>query len=50
MGPNVPDRRELRIALHEWLLSDNEPWLVERQGFRSPAQVRHELLTTQEAA
>ncbi len=41
---------ELRQALHEWLQIYNEQWLVERHGFRSPAQVRRMLLATPEAA
>lgn len=41
---------DLRLALHDWLRIYNEQWLVERHGFRSPAQVRRELLATQEAA
>jgi putative transposase len=41
---------ELRIALQAWLVTYNEQWLVERHGFRSPAQVRRELLAAQEAA
>ena len=41
---------ELRQALHEWLHLYNEQWLVERHGFRSPTQVRRDLLATSEAA
>ncbi|WHZ20984.1 MAG: Mobile element protein [Nitrospira sp.] len=41
---------ELRQALLHWLRLYNEQWLVERQGFRSPAQVRRDLLATPEAA
>jgi len=41
---------ELRGALHDWLCLYNEQWLVERHGFRSPAQVRRDLLATPEAA
>ncbi len=41
---------ELGDALQAWLVTDNEPWLVERPGFRSPAQVRRDLLAVQEAA
>jgi transposase InsO family protein len=41
---------ELRQALQAWLVTYNEQWLVERHGFRSPAQVRRDLLATQEAA
>jgi transposase InsO family protein len=41
---------ELREALQAWLVTYNEQWLVERHGFRSPAQVRRDLLATQEAA
>ena len=46
---DLPDE-ELRQALQAWLVTDNEQWLVERHGFRSPAQVRRDLLATQEAA
>lgn len=41
---------DLRRALHDWLCLYNEQWLVERHGFRSPAQVRRDLLATSEAA
>ena len=41
---------ELRRALHDWLRLYNEQWLVERHGFRSPAQVRRDLLPRPEAA
>jgi transposase InsO family protein len=41
---------DLRRALHDWLRLYNEQWLVERHGFRSPAQVRQDLLVTPEAA
>jgi transposase InsO family protein len=41
---------ELRQALHDWLHLDNEQWLGERHGFRSPIQVRRDLLATSEAA
>ena len=41
---------ELRHALQVWLVTYNEQWLVERHGFRSPAQVRRTLLAAQEAA
>jgi len=41
---------ELRCALHDWLRLYNEQWLVERHGFRSPIQVRRDLLATPEAA
>lgn len=41
---------ELRGALHDWLRLYNEQWLVERHGFRAPAQVRRDLLATPEAA
>lgn len=40
----------LRVALHAWLVTDHEQWLVERHGFRSPAQVRRDFLAAQEAA
>jgi transposase InsO family protein len=41
---------ELGAALQAWLVTYNEHWLVERHGFRSPAQVRRDLRTAQEAA
>lgn len=41
---------ELRLALHDWLRLYNEQWLVERHGFRTPIQVRRDLLATPEAA
>ncbi len=41
---------ELRQTLQAWLVTYNEPWLVERHGCRLPAQVRRELLAAQEAA
>jgi len=41
---------ELRGALHDWLRLYNEQWLVERHGFRSPIQVRRDLLAAPEAA
>jgi transposase InsO family protein len=41
---------DLRVALQAWLVTYNEQWLVERHGFRAPAQVRRDLFTAQEAA
>ena len=41
---------ELRRALHDWLRLYNEQWLIERHGFRSPIQVRRDLVATLEAA
>jgi transposase InsO family protein len=41
---------ELRQALQQWLETYNEHWLIERHGYRSPAQVRREHLALQEAA
>ena len=41
---------ELRLTLQDWLRLYNEQWLVERHGFRSPAQVRRDLLPRPEAA
>ncbi len=41
---------DLRRALHDWLRLYNEQWLVERHGFRSPAQVRRDFLATSVAA
>ena len=41
---------ELRQALLDWVRLYNEQWVVERHGFRSPAEVRRDLLATSEAA
>jgi len=41
---------ELRLALHDWLMLYNERWLLERHGYRSPAQVRRDLLASEHAA
>lgn len=41
---------ELRQALHEWVRLYNEEWLIERHGFKSPAQRRRELLDPEAAA
>jgi putative transposase len=41
---------ELRLALHEWLATYNEHWLLERHQYRSPAQVRRDLIALREAA
>jgi putative transposase len=41
---------DLRLALHDWLHLYNEQWLVERHGFRAPAQVRRDLLAPSVAA
>jgi transposase InsO family protein len=41
---------ELRQALQQWLGTYNEHWLIERHGYRSPAQVRRGHLALQEAA
>lgn len=41
---------ELRQACLDWLHLYNEQWLIERHGFRSPIQVRRDLLVTREAA
>lgn len=41
---------ELRLALHEWVKTYNEQWLIERHGHRSPAQVRRDLLALEAAA
>jgi putative transposase len=34
---------ELIEALPEFKWRNNEPWLIERHGYRSPAQVRRDL-------
>lgn len=41
---------ELQKALRAWLVKYNEKWLVERHGYRTPAQVRQELIAVQAAA
>lgn len=41
---------ELRQALHAWLKTYNEQWLIERHGHRSPASVRREWLALRRAA
>jgi transposase InsO family protein len=41
---------EFRLALHEWLTIYNEQWLVERHGYRTPYQVRRELVAKRPAA
>ena len=41
---------ELRLALHAWVKVYNEQWLIERHGYRSPAQVRRDLLAKEAAA
>lgn len=41
---------DLRLGLHDWLRIYNEQWLVERHGFRSPAQVRRDFRSTSAAA
>jgi putative transposase len=33
---------ELRLALHAFQRQYNEPWLIGRHGYKTPAQVRHE--------
>ena len=33
---------DLRLALHEFQRQSNETWLIGRQGYQTPAQVRHE--------
>jgi hypothetical protein len=35
---------ELTEALREFLRRSNRDWLIERHGFRSPAQVRRDLM------
>lgn len=41
---------ELQVSLKEWLVKYNERWLVERHGYRTPAQVRQDLLAVPAAA
>jgi len=38
------DAEELRLALHAWVKTYNEGWLVARHGYRTPAQVRRDLI------
>jgi putative transposase len=33
---------ELRLAVIEWAKLHNERWLIERHGFKPPAQIRRE--------
>lgn len=40
----------LRQALLDWLHLYNEQWLIERHGFRAPAQVRRDFQATVVAA
>ena len=40
----------LRQALLDWVHLYHEQWLIERHEFRSPIQVRRDLLATSEAA
>jgi hypothetical protein len=41
---------ESRVALREWLTKYNEKWLVERHSYRTPAQVRRDMLAAQVVA
>jgi hypothetical protein len=43
VGPPLRHRRELIEALQEFQRRYNDPWLIEQHGYRSPAQVRHNL-------
>jgi transposase InsO family protein len=40
---------ELRQALHHWLRTYNDQWLIERHGHRSPHEVRRQWLAAQAA-
>ena len=40
---------ELRQALHAWVRTYNEAWLIERHGHRAPADVRRQWLAAQAA-
>ena len=42
----VRNVEELRLALHEWRKTYNESWLVARQGYRTPAELRREVVGT----
>ncbi len=50
MGAHVPDRGGAPPGAPRLVALYNEQWLVERHGFRSPRQVRRDLLVTSEAA
>ncbi len=41
---------ELRLALHEWVKTYNQNWLVARHGYRSPAQIREAITAATVAA
>jgi len=41
---------ELRLALLEWMEVYNEHWLIERHAYRSPVQLRRDLIAIQAAA
>ena len=41
---------ELRLALLEFKRTYNEPWMLEKYDYRSPAQVRRDLLGLDAAA
>ena len=41
---------ELRLALHEWIKTYNQGWLVARHGYKSPAQARQDLIAATVAA
>jgi transposase InsO family protein len=41
---------ELLEALHEWVRTYNEQWLVEKHGHRSPSEIRARFAASQEAA
>src|SRR5690606_7596501 len=41
---------ELRLALHDWVRTYNDQWLIGRHRHRTPRQVREALLAHQSAA
>jgi transposase InsO family protein len=39
-----PNAEEVRLAVAAWIKLDNEHWLIERLGHRTPAEVRRSLV------
>ncbi|HXH12505.1 MAG TPA: hypothetical protein VNP04_22395 [Alphaproteobacteria bacterium] len=46
----VKSKNSTPFPRSEWLKTYNERWLIERHGYRSPAQVRRDFVALQEAA
>ena len=40
MGPLLCELEELRLALIAFKRTYNESWIIERHGYKTPAQVR----------